>query len=202
MYRNKNYSVEKLRYKWLEHVEREKWFTSYSQQKDTEKRIIKLFGSPPYRFLEPQDPAPEHFYTRKNRLRLDEEYKYEFITPNYSALGKKPQFVERKTQTQWWRASGPLVEELLAYGIIKTGKRKPIQLSDQIQIDSGEQVMFVRLPIKAKREFFLFPEPNDKLELVSQSTQILCTAKLHSIFVPKQRSTGWAIVRNFICIPQ
>ena len=197
-YRDKNFSFRELRNRWIEHVEEERWFTD-KQPPDTEPRIIQLFGNPPYRFLYAGDPVPEYLLTRKRRIILKPEYRYKYSIPNYNALGKNPQFIDNETKTQFWRASGDLVEELVGNGDVK---RKPPSIvinPDIIGSDAGEQIMFVRLPRNRNKETYTIPDPDTNLVLTHVKTQILCTAKIFSIFVPDNRSTGWAILRQFRC---
>ncbi len=171
-YRDKNFSFCELRARWNEHVEEERWFTD-KQSPGTEKRIIKLFGNPPYRFLHVGDLVPEYLLTRKRRTILDPEYRYTYSIPNYNALGKNPQFIDKKTKTQFWRASGDLVEELVENGDVKR-KPSPIVINtDILKLDAGEQIMFVRLPRNRNKETYRIHYQHTNLVLTNGKTKIL-----------------------------
>jgi len=199
MYRDQNFSHTKLRQLWIQHARDEKWIdpTGPTGEK-LDNRILELFGSPPYRFLKIGDPVPLYLVTRKRRTILDPEYKYQFPTPNYSALPKRAQFVEIKTETEWWRASGEIVDSLRESGQVR--KSKPILI--QPGVLSGTQVFFVRLPISSKRSGRTFPTPGTLIKLlhVDSKERYMCRGKLREMNAVKNRSTGWAIVDNFICL--
>lgn len=197
-YRDKNLSFQELRKLWIEHVEKEQWFTD-TQSLDTEKRIINLFGNPPYRFLKIGDPVPEYLLTRKRRTILDPKYRNKYSIPNYNALGKNPHFIDTVTKTQFWRASGDLVDELIENGDMKR-KPDPIVINtDRPNTYAGDQIMFVRLPRNRNKETYRTPSPENDIILTYKKSSIICKARIHSIFIPDKRSTGWAILSNFTC---
>jgi hypothetical protein len=186
MYRNAGLSLTALR---------AKWFTTMDKKpKVIEKRIIRLFGAPPYRFLQFGDPVPHRFRTRKRRPILDVEYIQKHPVPNYNALPKNPNFVQTPEELHWFWASGRLLDSLVKSGEIEKPKK-----STRIErfADLGTRAMFVRLPISAKRERTLFPKPDTRIELVHQTTGLVFHATVLRIFVVDKRSTGWAILTEF-----
>lgn len=198
-YRDQNLTQEQLRRKWQEHVAREGWFTARGPSaEESEQRALKLFGPPPYRFLERTDPVPEHFVTRRNRVLLEDDYLDRYPVPNYRELGSRPQFVETRTGTQWWRASGDIVKQMTEDGTLPRRGARPIALDPAAgNLDAGTQVMWVRLPVRQKKEGGYFPRPGDALQLTHAKTRIRCTAYLDSLFVRDGRSTGFAILKHF-----
>ena len=193
--------MSKLRELWMRHTRDEAWFSESATVNpiDVEKRIIKLFGSPPYRFLKFGDPVPEKLFTRKRRTVLDPKYVHKFQTPGYSKLGKNPQFIDKRTVTEWWRASGEVVTGLKVAGDLPYEGPKPIVIQRDTVTEMGRQVFFVRLPIDSKREGNTFPEVGDALTLVHMDSLVECNATVIRVHVVDGRSTGWILVRDFTC---
>lgn len=199
-YRDENLSHEQLRRKWREHVEREGWFKATgSNFEESERRALELFGPPPYRFLTRADEVPERFLTRRTHVLLSEDYLEKYPVPGYRQLGSKPQFVDTRTGTQWWRASGDLVDSMTESGMLPRSGLSPIQLDPEAErLDSGTQVMWARLPIRAKKEGRYFPRVGTTLYLTHQKSRVRCSARLDSLFVQDGRSTGFAILKHFL----
>lgn len=197
MYRRRSLGQTKLREQWLYHAETEAWFVPAAWERpELEKRIIKLFGGPPYRFLHLGDPVPARFITRKRKPLLDREYVHEFPTPNYSELGKNPHFIQTNSPDNalhWFWATGSIVEALRNSGEI------PQSISStaiEPHANLGTRALYVRMPIKEKSAGAVFPDPTDRIFLVHQKTRLLFTATVEKIFVSPRRSTGWAILSD------
>lgn len=134
MFREKNWTSEQLRAKFLQIAEGEGWFTEeFEETQKRQKRqsesdasadnfahIQALFGPPPWEFLQPGD-VPDRF-VGENRLGrktirnpMESEYKALRQTHvNYEALPKKAQFVdslEKTARREYWL---PGSEEVMA----------------------------------------------------------------------------------------
>lgn len=193
MYKNQGLTQDELRAKWLEHAP--EWFSPTNAHPErTERHILELFGPPPYRFLAEDDPAPAQFVTRRVRPRLNTAHR--FPAPGYRNLPSKAEFVETTHSLHVWRGSGALLAEL---AVSELRGDHPIQISRTRTINSGRQLLFVRLPIASKRAGFRFPYAGETLSLVHSETGVACTARVRSTQFPDRRSTGWMIVENFVC---
>ncbi len=189
---------------WMQHLRREGWLERRGEADVIDARVLELFGPPPYRFLRVGDPAPEHLLTRKRRTILPDDYLREHPVPNYAALGRNPQFVDRQGR-QYWRGGGDLERNLLERGEIGG---QPIVLSEESTrtasepIRSGDQLMWLRLPIALVRSVRIQPPSvGDTLHLIHQASSIPASATVIKSFFRSGRRTGWVILGQFTAFP-
>lgn len=117
MYRERNWTNDDLRAKFLQLAEGEGWFDP-SEEADAAERwqaLQLLFGQPPYEFLEPGDPLPERLRGSETagrplgrRVVADpEEAGARRGVAGYSRVGKKAQLVDSldkdKARHYWLR---------------------------------------------------------------------------------------------------
>lgn len=154
----------------------------------------------------PKPTAPKRF--RKVNKNFDRYLEYKAVNPQpaYSEIGP-PDYIDLTHGIHFKR---PDAAFLAKFKTPPADEQIPEAPSLDSVVDWGEQIFWMKMPIRRRRsegafrEGRRFPEPGESLRLFDEERHLAAEAVVKQSFVdyPHKRKTGYVVFENFVTLGQ
>jgi len=151
---------EELKQRWEIEVRKGGWFQPAIPESQYIPEIIRLFGNPPYEFLDNSSTAPKKLLGFHRNVILDDKYQAQRgRCPNYSSF--KPQYVDEYGREY-------RIADYNKQDFLNAHYRRPIDLNETVD----------------------HPQPFEDLVLIAKADGSRWLAKVTSTFIKENAATG------------